>query len=666
MKNIFKFFRNNLIIFIIPVVFLILGIFTIKDYGISWDEPVHFIRGQGYLNLFLTKDTVKTAYSPSKSYYENVSFPASYWMTSDSGHPPINGILAAASNYLFFQRLSILGDIESYQLFIVLCATLLVLIVSIYEYQVYGKLAAFVAALSLATYPLFFSESHFNIKDPPEATFFGLTLWAFWTSLKKGDARWLLLSMFSFYLAFGIKFDVLFMPFIILPYLFFRYKSNLSFKHLKKIPHKYIFILLISPLLVWGLLYSTWPFLWHNSFSHFMEILKYYKGIGTDTAHVNGYYIKGGFNLFAIYWIVTTTPPLVLLLALIGLIYAFKKTDKYYTSLLWLLWFIVPVIRVTMPNTSIYGGIRQIMEFIPGMALLSGLGAKVAVDKISKIINTAKIYPITLLILLFATQIIFLTKIHPNENVYFNSLVGGLSGATQKGIPYAGNSFGNAYKPAVEWINKHVETGAKVALLEGTSTNIPSFWFRNDINFDNLAWSGIKRNGEYIVELTYNNPVTVYQYAWDYVNNFLDPVYQVKVDGVAIVKVWRNDLAHTKKEWQLNEVLYKGLINLELKDRILTASIAEPQYLSKISFLYQNSSDCTGINGKIQYSMDGKNWIQMQEPIPFNQTSDFFDKESNMYNFYFAGEKALFVRYIADGDTSCILNHPEIQLTVLK
>jgi len=56
----------------------------------------------------------------------------------------------------------------------------------------------------------------------------------------------------------------------------------------------------------------------------------------------------------------------------------------------------------------------------------------------------------------------------------------------------------------------------------------------------------MQESGEYIVELTFNDTARAYDDKWNYVNKFLNPVYEVKVDGVPILKIWKNDFQHTK------------------------------------------------------------------------------------------------------------------------
>ena len=186
--------------------FFFLGVYQLSDYGLNWDSPAHLIRGQAYLRFFLTgkdnyrdlpkirshyfqsdfhtvpKNTIpeKTAKIKRSLYqYDGVGnkYTLAYFLKHDTGHPPLNGIFASFSNYIFYQRLGILGDIESYHLFIVFTSSLLVSLVFIFTAQTYGKFSGLVAALALWVYPLFFAESHTNVKDPVEATMYALTIY---------------------------------------------------------------------------------------------------------------------------------------------------------------------------------------------------------------------------------------------------------------------------------------------------------------------------------------------------------------------------------------------------------------------------------------------------------------------------------------------------------
>src|SRR3989344_5537409 len=182
---------NNLkIIFLvclIPFLFFFISLITLKDYGISWDEPLHFSRGQAYFHYYLTGkknfDNLKDGYR--RSYYQQDGLNAEYFFKNDSAHPPANDILAASLNYVFYQRLGIMGDIESLHLFNIISSTLLIFVVCLFATEVVGLSGMVVSGFTIAFYPLFFAESHFNIKDPAETFFITLTIYLFWKSLNK-------------------------------------------------------------------------------------------------------------------------------------------------------------------------------------------------------------------------------------------------------------------------------------------------------------------------------------------------------------------------------------------------------------------------------------------------------------------------------------------------
>lgn len=650
---------KNIFPLIISLAFFIVGLLTLSDYGVSWDEPEHFHRGQGYLHFFLTGEKEFTTVSGNQSYYQSNSLPASFFFERDSGHPPLNGILAALTNRIFYGHLGLIGDIESHHLFNLLASSLLVLIVCLFAYQTYGKFASIIAGLSLSLYPLFFAESKFNIKDPAEAAFFTLTIFAFWKAINSWNWKWLVLSAIGFGAGLGTKFNILFLPFILIPWAL--YKIIYLDKRKMKLNRKFILAFFASPVIVLVIFVGSWPFLWADPINNFLKIFGYYKQIGTGFNYqTSDFYLPFGLNSYPLLWIAYTTPPYILFLGLIGAIKAaldFKRKDG--AAILWLLWLVLPISRVVLPGTSIYGGVRQIMEFIPALALLSGLGAVALRDFIQKLFPEVSSWLLMIFLLISFVQIgLVLIKIHPNQNVYFNSLIGGLSGAKEAEIPSWGNSYGNAYYQAVMWLNQNAPQGAKIALVQGTALNIPKTIFRPDLIFNNQVWSGVNRHGEYMLELTHHNPVRVYPYAWDYVERVLDPVYEVKVDTVAIVKVWKNDLENSKPQFRKEEQDLNFSVDVSKNQKELLIKLENSSYLSRLTIAY-SGQDCDTPKGSVALSLDGVNYVNEPDPYP-NEFVTEPDKKPNIIYQYFAVPKAGFVKFTDQSENSCILKNPQI------
>lgn len=562
--------------------FFFVGLLTVSDYGINWDEPVHYIRGQAFLRFFMTGKKDYTGvprialHYPKlgnseflknvefkddsvfrRSFYQYDSQGTNYmsfneFVDSPGSHPPLNGELASLSNFIFYQQLGWLGDVESYHLFIILVSSVLVFSIFLFAATEYGVFAGLIAFLSLVFYPLFFSESHFNIKDPVEASFYGMTILLFYKGITQNKKKLILLSAVTAGLALGTKFNILFAFPTLIPWLIV-----LKWNKIKKFQWPFswgmtlsLFSLLILPLLIF---FATNPNLWSDPIKKLMLVIAFYKGIGSIVYQPANYILFGFLNTYSLQWMLFTTPVIILILSLFGIVYAIKNfsKEKNKTSFLILLWFLIPILRVSFFHTGIYGGLRQIMEFIPAMALLAGIGANYIVlfshnlfTQNFKKLNVPFIKPIltvqVLIIILFVPIFLKIISIHPNENVYFNSLIGGLSGASERNFADWGTTLGSVYRQGINWINKNAEKDAKLALVNGYMSNIPIIWIREDIGFNEKYYSGSSKKGEYIMEVT--------DYSWMILTpsdkqlylNSLTPVHQIIVDDVPILKIWKN------------------------------------------------------------------------------------------------------------------------------
>lgn len=516
-------------LFVSVIVFFIY-LFTLSDYGISWDSATHFKRGQAYLHYFLTGEL---RYSEKKSIYQNEIQGGEFWLNDTSGHPPLNDNLAALSNVIFFQELGILGDVEAHNFFIIVISSLLIFFL-VYIVGVYfGFGTGVIAGLIAAFFPLFFAEAHFNIKDPVETSLFTGTILLFIFSLKKKSWKILILSLVFFGCALSVKFDAFFIPIIIFIYTFLRYRGKKVV-----INNNYKIAFVIGLIFAAGIFYFSWPALWGKGLEGIREVLFFYKSVGSGTNYQPSIYYFFGFNLYPLIAVLVTTPPFLILLVIYAVykILKEKEDEKKYFGLLFVIWFSVSILRVSLPSTSIYGGLRQIMQYIPPLSVLSAIGIYY--------IKNFKLKIMVVIVVIIALAIPIKTY-HPNENVYFNFLIGGLKGATDRNFPAWGNSFGNAYKQGIEWINANTENNAKLTILQGELINAPKIWLRNDIVYSKEVYSGNDKKGEYIMELNFNDTANAFNEKWKYVRENLRPVYTLEVDSVPILFIWKNDKIHS-------------------------------------------------------------------------------------------------------------------------
>ena len=677
--------------FLFFLVNFIVGIWVLPDYGQNWDEPTHFYRGETYLNLFLAGKKDAKNLPSFKPYFQKddtVFFapvgvnksdvPTTSLMQSGGGistvafwdrrgHPPLSDVFSAFFNYVLFQKLGLINDIDSFHLYSVFLSSILIAFIFWWVRKEYNYFAAIVASLSLALYPLFLGESHFNIKDPPEAVFYSFTIITFYEALVRKSNRWLILSSVLWGFAFATKFNAVFIPFTLVPWLFiylFNKKTSIK-KYVKLIPS-----FLLYPVIPFLILFASWPFLWKSPIKNFLLVVKYYTNIGNDSSFDPRFITYFGLNTYALKWIFYSTPIVILFFFFCGLLYVilygFKENKK--TTLLVFLWFLIPIARVTRPDAGIYGGVRQIMEFIPAMAILAGIGASLLRTeflkriRLFKVKNAAVILSI-LFIAGFIPVLIKMVKIHPNEGVYFNPIIGGLAGAKNAELPGWGESLGNPYKQGIRWVNRHVEPNAKLTIDFGLMPNIPQIFIRSDIRYSTRYRSGPFKEGEYVIGLTHNsgleNEPLIY-----YLNNLLIPLYEVEVDGVSLLKVWKNDLVHTKEEYRSNKEV-AGIDKPIVNDNTFEIDIHRIVSLYGIEITY-NDNDCRlpDENGYFSLSENGSSWARLSgdfTAIPgmggvINPLSD------KKLFYWFSGKPARYIGADFGTDNSCLKNITSVKV----
>lgn len=682
--------KPSFLIFIVPIISLIIGIATLNHYGINWDEPYHYRRGQAFLQYILTgkkdysnlskypplkgdsdnpnfrngqenflsvqKDQSLSDPKTRRSFYQDDSWDGNFFIDSEVsyGHPALNGVLAALFNKIFYQKLGILGDLESYRFFIILTVSITTFIIAYFMWSEFGIIESVISSLSLSIFPILLGEQHFNIKDPIEACFYTLTIIFAYLGIKNNKFKLLLISSIFFSIALATKFNVIFSIIPLSVWFLFHFKKT----KIKNI----LFVAIITPILAILLILISYPTMWKNPIQSFMLMIKFYREAGYPGALPPNKFQIGPINIYPLTWIVYTTPPIILWLFVSGILFFKKLLKQNDFALLLILWLGATLARNSLFGALSYGGVRLIMEFVPALCMFVGISAGVIVNKFNN--KKIKLTIIIIIIICFAPTIQKLILIHPNENVYFNFLVNGLKGAKEINLPSWGDSYGNAYYEGVQWLNKNAEKGAKVSTPIGNTTNIPRFKLRNDIAISPYYWSGLKHNGEYLIELTYDYPPMNY-FALKYLNEAMTPVYEVKVDGVAIAKVWKNDINKIKPEFKnTGEISIKPNPDATLKT--INITLPENKKIMKVT-LNQPIIGCTQLKtGFVETSLDNKNWVREPEDIASNQLDrEELKKLEPIYEFYFMAKNAKYIRFNIDNSSSCLLKTTLVKITFL-
>ena len=670
---------------VLGLLFFVVGVATLPHYGINWDTINHLPRGQAYLHYFLTGKKDFSDLPPWRPYWQK---PESLFLDTDipkdqistrsiyqsdgttftwflenerGGHPPLSDILSSVFNRLLFGKLKLINDIDAYRVYGIFLSGSLVVLLFWWTAKLYGRFAGLVAALSVSLYPLFWAESHFNTeKDIPETVFWSFMLFAVWKGISGSSWRWILMSGIFFGLALGTKFNILFSIFVILPWLFAlliqQYiKGKVSIRKFISKNLKLSLATFAAPIIGFGIFLGSWPYLWPDPILRIGKIVSFYKTIGLTSSIDERFMGPLGINTYPLQWILYTTPLIILLFTIVGIIAALYRwrTKGDQAALLLFLWLLVPIARVAWPGATVYGGIRQIMEYIPAMAMLAGLGAVMIAGFTQKWFKK-RIFIRGLLLLAFLPLVAKLIAIHPNANVYFNELIGGLQGAKERNFPAWGNSFGAPYRQAVSWINHNVPQGSKVVLVNELLPNIPHLFFRRDLTFHNSNRSGYLRQGEYAITLIYQG-VENRSYYDKYLETFIEPVYQATVDGVPILKVWKNDEQHLKVTWRED---IAPDVQLQTYDNGLKFDLSESKRLSRLE-IYFNEKNCELLtSGYVRISNDGSTWEALPGVMPRYWKVSVLGPQPSDGRFIepFAGEEARFIEIVTSPINTCLKN----------
>lgn len=642
---------------VVFLLYLLINIPLLSRYGINWDNVRHFARGQSYLRYFLTGQEdyhLLNQQISRRSYFQNDLIDFSYWKKNWSlvGHPPLGEMAASLTNLVFYQKLGVLGDTEAYHFYTLTTAALTVGIVFLFTVENIGLLGSLVAALSLVSYPLFFGESHFNLKDISQAAFYCLTIYFFYRGIVSNKGKFILLSAVAAGIAFSTKFNILF-AFLTLAIWLLIFKWSF-FRSLKwPFNGKVTVSLLACPLIVLAIFLSIWPnAIPESKLDILLTTINYYRTIGVGSYQAQSFFILG-INTYAIQWIMYITPPVILIYFIIGLfcsLIATKNRRSAFITLIFL-WFMVPLVRSSLPGTSIYGGVRQIIEYIPAMAILAGIGADYLVQKV----KMKRLWPY-LLLLPFIFPLSVLIRTHPNENLYFNFLIGGLHGAYTRDFQDWGSSYGNVYRQAADWLNKNAESNAKISTaFSYASGSILATWLRTDLRYSNDFRSGILREGEYVVERIQDWPSWADNYYYfEYTKRVLLPVYEVYVDKVPVLSIWKNDLKHTKEQYKHFPALKLVKNEIVKEGNVLTISLGRTVALSDMGMAFSDSKCVFSPDDVFQTSIDAKSWIEqkkdLQGPLFSLSVRDF----PKYYFYFFDGREAAFVRIVLGENNNCV------------
>lgn len=413
---------------------LVLGAFTLTDYGLTFDDPARARAGDDWLRFVASWDP---SHLPR-------GFLANYGALFDMFAAALAGALRISfgieDDYLARHAAVFiagwLGWLGTYRL----------------AGRVAAQPAPLLALVLLMLTPRYYGACFNNPKDIP---FAASAVWALY-----GLVRWMQEPGRRSALRFGLltalcvatrPFGVLFVPLGLGAWVLCRRPGARRVTE----PAWYVISSLLLSIVLWPVLWVRPP--WHlvKSVQAFGAKLSgsshLYFGEVLDTTSTPAGYVA--------VWTAITLPFVTLLLFLFGAVVVLARGLREGPSLgwrraLWLpcllcLWVVVPIVAPAFHAVNLYSAVRHFLFLMPVIAVLAGIG-------LGRVFTLRARWLRTLLVILVvlggADTVREQVRLHPYQTLYFSRLVGGIRGA-EKEFDVA--HFGESYEEAFRWLAEH-------------------------------------------------------------------------------------------------------------------------------------------------------------------------------------------------------------------
>lgn len=273
--------------------------------------------------------------------------------------------------------------------------------------------------------------------------------------------------------------------------------------------------------------YLTWPFLWDQPVSHFIESLQVMRDFPfTGAVRFMGDNIAPSslpWSYIPVLITVQITEPVVLL-AWIGFftvsIKSLKNPTEAKRNSLIFAWLILPVGLHILLKSSAYDNFRQFIFILPPMFILAGMGWETIRQKINNQWIKAAVF-----ILLLIPGLAGIASLHPYQYIYYNGFVGGLPGAAEN---FETDYWLTSYRETADYINNNASKNAWI-LAWGAGYNVRGN-VRQDLTVFDFDTDDVEKLYEYAVITTrFDNHIHLFTDA--------EVVFEVRKKGVLLAVV---------------------------------------------------------------------------------------------------------------------------------
>ena len=421
-----RYFESKILIFLLLFIYLLFGIFTFKDYGISFDENINRLNGFVSLQYVLEKFGSNIDLGLFINNLPNLSdyIDKAYGVAFDLPVAALELMLKLVDS----QETYFLRHLINFLVFFSSSVCFYFLL----DYIFKNNLISLIGLLFLVSSPRIFAESFYNPKDIILMSLFIFAIFFNIKFLQENNNWYIIFGSFFSALAVDVRIIGIYLPLLTLFFLFFNGNNkNIKIKLTKSFKYLISFIAFVI---------IFWPWMWDGDFYKFIISLKEFKNYPWEGEVLYlGNFLKAKFlpwHYFFV-WFFITTPIIFFLIIIFGIFRSsliFIKNliniEKIKYNNLWnnknemiltfiLLTFLIPTISIVIFNSTLYNGWRQLYFLYPPLIILGLYFFNHLKHLKNK--NFFKLFTI-----LFAIQILFnvfyIFKYHPHQHVYFNLL----------------------------------------------------------------------------------------------------------------------------------------------------------------------------------------------------------------------------------------------------
>jgi Dolichyl-phosphate-mannose-protein mannosyltransferase len=221
--------------------------------------------------------------------------------------------------------------------------------------------------------------------------------------------------------------------------------------------------------LSWAIMLMFWPWAQARPFTRPFQALTRF----SHFADWQGNVLYGGTLIkatelprgYILRWLAITLPEIFLAALLVGFAYSvwklFSRSPATSSTLrkenlrnagIVLLASIFPIVYVIARRSVLYNAERHLTFVLPPLACLAAWGCYLAVSEFG---NSWRHLVVASALVYLAFHLTTMVRLHPDEYVYFNQLVGGLKGAYGR---YDTDYWGNSYREAVRDLSEYLGT----------------------------------------------------------------------------------------------------------------------------------------------------------------------------------------------------------------